>query len=276
MVRTSGAVSGGIDPERPSSARLYDAVLGGKDNYASDRAVVDDLLAVAPGLGELARDNRAFLVRAVRYLAGTVGIDQFLDCGSGLPTAENLHQIAQRANSDATVVYVDNDPLVAAHGRALLTENENVRFAVGDLTDPAGLLADPVVARGLDWSRPIALLQLSTLHHVPDEVGVPELVARYLDALPPGSFLVLSHLFQPGAEDPEAGALAARLEATFLRSALGSGRFRTRAEITACFAGAEVLEPGLVVLADWWPDGPRAAPLEPVRRLLLGGVARKS
>lgn len=275
MTRTGEAVPGGIDPERPSIARVYDAVLGGKDNYTSDRAVAGELLSIAPGIGELARDNRAFLGRATRYLAGTVGIDQFLDCGAGLPTADNLHQVAQRANPDATVVYVDDDPMVVAHGRALLTENEDVRFVAGDLADPAGLLGEPVVVRSLDWSRPIALFQLCTLHHLPDEAGVPELVARYLDALPSGSFLVLSHFFRPGAEDPEAAALAERLEPVFLRSALGSGRFRTREEITACFAGAELFDPGLVALSDWWPDGPRTERLDPARRLLLGGIARK-
>ncbi|RKT85285.1 S-adenosyl methyltransferase [Saccharopolyspora antimicrobica] len=275
MTRTGEAIPGGINPERPSIARVYDAVLGGKDNYASDRAVAGELLSVAPGLGELARDNRAFLVRATRYLAGTVGIDQFLDCGGGLPTADNLHQVAQRANPHATVVYVDNDPMVVAHGRALLTENEDVRYVAGDLADPEALLADPVIARGLDWSRPIALLQLCTLHHLPDEVRVAELMARYFDALPSGSYLVLSHLFRPGAEDPEAAELAERLEPVFLRSALGSGRFRTREEIAACFAGAELLDPGLVTLSDWWPDGPRAERPAPARRLLLGGIARK-
>ena len=219
-------------------------------------------------------DHRAFLVRAVRFLAGEAGIDQFLDCGSGLPTAENTHQAAQRLNPEARVVYVDNDPTVVAHGRALLEENDQTFFAPADLTEPRQVLDDPVVTRNLDFTRPIALLQLGTLHHY-DESGplsCVEIMKQYIDALPSGSYVALSHFFDPQNEDSE---LARRMENVFLHSPLGSGTFRTEEQILAMMPGLDLIDPGLTLCVQWWPDGPQLRPLVAAQRCIVGVVGRK-
>ncbi len=265
-----------VDQSQPSVARVYDALLGGKDNYAVDREVCDRLLAVAPELGTVAWDCRRFLARVTRFLAAEAGIGQFLDCGAGLPTAENTHQIAQRENLDAIVVYVDNDPIAVAHGRALLAgHNASTHFLGGDLTEPDRLLADSSLVKRFDWARPIALYQLGTLHLVPDEREPRKIMARFVEALPSGSYVVVAHLGKPGAADPEAADLAERLEWILQNSAIAKGYFRTREEIIDLFGGLELVEPGLVAANDWWPDGPRVQPSGPARRLLFGGVARK-
>lgn len=262
-----------VDTSRASIARVYDFALGGKDNYPVDRDVIEQLRAAAPEAELLAVDNRGFLVRAVRFLAGQAGIDQFLDCGSGLPTAENTHQVAQRLRPEARVVYVDNDPTVVAHGRALLEENEGAFFSPGDLTQPREVLDDPVVTRNLDFERPIALLQVGTLHHY-DETGltVPGLMAQYLDALPSGSYAAVAHFLDPEDED---SALARRMEDVFVHSPMGTGRFRTREQLRAMLPGLDLVEPGLVRCFEWWPDGPQLSPVVPARRCIAGVVGRK-
>ncbi len=234
---------GGIDTNEPSIARSYDAVLGGKDNYAIDREVRDQLLTVAPELGALARDNRAFLIRATRFLAATAGIEQFLDCGSGLPTAENTHDAARRVNADARVVYIDNDPVCAAHGRALLDDQDHVRFIEADLAAPERLLADPTVGTTLDLNQPFALYQVGTLHHLPDADDPAAIMAEYIDALPSGSYVVLSHFYHPGEAEPGLSKLATRLEASFLHSPMGTGRFRTHDETPPTSTGSTCCRP---------------------------------
>jgi SAM-dependent methyltransferase len=223
----------------------------------------------------LAWDNRGFLIRATQFLAREAGIDQFLDLGSGLPTVENTHQVAQRINRDATVVYVDNDPVVLAHGRALLVDNDRTHFVDADFTEPAALLADPTVRSCLDLTRPLALHQVATLQRLSDEQRPGDLMATYIDALPAGSYVVLSHFFNPGQEDHELAQCAEELERLFLNGPLRSGRFRTRCEIASYLTGLELIEPGLVVVGDWWPDGPRLNPVERAQLLMLGVVARK-
>ncbi len=264
---------GGIDTTTPSVARVYDAVLNGKDNYAVDRAVRDELVTAHPEGLTLARDNRDWLIRVVRYLAGTAGIEQFLDCGSGLPTAENTHQVAQRANPDARVVYADNDPIVAAHGRALLADNENTQFTAADIRDPDALLDRPEVDTMLDWDRPLALLMVGILHHVLDDQDPQQILAGYLSRMPPGSFVAISHFYNP-ADGSDLAELAGRTEQILLGGALGSGRFRQRAEIENLFTGLDLIPPGVAHLADWWPDGPQPQPLKLPRQLMLGGLAR--
>ncbi|WP_326836843.1 SAM-dependent methyltransferase [Amycolatopsis rhabdoformis] len=260
-----------IDPTVPSTARVYDAGLGGKDNYEVDREMLRKVQAVAPEVTELAVVARRFLIRAVRFLARDMGIDQFLDCGSGLPTAENVHEVAQRFNPDAHVVYVDNDPVVLAHGRALLSDNENTRIVRGDIFRPATLLADPTVRRELDWNKPIALIHSMSLHFCADD---PAAVLReYRDALPSGSFLVFSHALDP--EDDEYSVVARNIERVYQGASSGQIHFRTRAEIDSMLAGFEPIEPGLVQPADWWPEGPRVQPLKLSDHCLLAGVARK-
>ncbi|GAA2783797.1 SAM-dependent methyltransferase [Saccharopolyspora taberi] len=262
-----------IDTSTPSIARVYDAFVGGKDNFEVDREVYRKILELAPEAAEVGKQCRAWLIRVVRFMAAQGGIDQFLDLGSGLPTAENTHQAAQRINPDAHVVYVDNDPAVAAHGRALLEENDRTHFAVGDLRHPAELLEDPIVAGNLDFSRPIGLIQCNTLHHVTEEEGPAEIMRTYIDALAPGSFVAISHLYNPD-DGSELAKLAAESQARF-NQMMGSCFYRSRAEIEAMFGGLELIEPGVSYLFDWWPDGPQLTPPSTGAHNLLGGVARK-
>ncbi|MFR9732015.1 SAM-dependent methyltransferase [Saccharopolyspora sp. MS10] len=261
-----------LNTRNPSVARCFDALQGGKDNYAVDRAVVDAALEVSPGLDVATRDHREWLLRVVRYLAGAAGVDQFLDIGSGLPAAENTHEVAQRANPDAVVVYVDHDPMVFTHGKALLVDNDRTHFAFGDLTRPADLLALPQIERAIDFSRPVAVLQAATLQHVGDAAAPHQVVARYVDALAPGSYLALSHLVRPA--DPAQVEVAAHLEKLMLAE-LGTGWFRDHDEIARFFDGTELAEPGLVRPVDWWPDGPRMRPRVPAHDLVLCGLGRK-
>ncbi|MFC7344758.1 SAM-dependent methyltransferase [Saccharopolyspora griseoalba] len=262
-----------MDTAVASIARVYDAMLGGKDNWAVDRAVLDALTAVEPSMQVLARDNREWLIRVCRFLAGESGVEQYLDCGSGLPTSENTHQVVQRLNPEARVVYVDNDPSAVAHGRVLLAENDRTFFADADFTEPDRLLAERAAQR-LDFTEPIALFQVNTLHHVSDQQDPRAVVQRVVDALPPGSYLAISHFHDP-ADGSELSAKARELERVMLSGPMGSGRFRTRAEIEALFCGLELVSPGLVLPRDWWPDGPRQHQPLDAQQLILAGLARK-
>ena len=262
-----------IDPTKASIARVYDTALGGKDNYEVDRAVVAKLKVVAPEIEQFTVDHRAFLIRATRFLAAQAGIDQFLDCGSGLPTAENTHQAAQRVHPGARVSYVDNDPTVVAHGRALLEENELTQFTSADIFDPRQVLENESIRAFLASSRPIALFQMGTFHHYVGEPSPQEIMRQYVDALPSGSYVGLSHFLDPEDDD---SALARRMEDVFVHSPLGSGVFRTRSEIEGMFPGLDMIGPGLVRCVDWWPDGPHLAPLLSAQRCIAGGVGLKA
>jgi hypothetical protein len=251
----------GIDVTTPSPARVYDYLLGGKDNYASDRQMAEAYLKHSPQARTLARNNRAFVGRAVRHLAEQ-GVDQFLDIGSGLPTAENVHQVAQRHIPHARVLYVDNDPMVLAHGQALLAENESTAYLEASVTD-----VDPILRRArehLDLDRPVGLLCTSVLHYVPDDADPAGLIRRYLDALPAGSWLVLSHMTLDGA-DPQAVERA-------VASWRGRQFPRPTAAIEGMFTGLELVEPGLVDV-ELWRSEQQTQPPGPLR--VLGGVARK-
>ena len=268
----------GIDPNRPSIARVYDGFLGGKDHYAVDRVVMKKVLAAVPEAADIARGNRGFLNRACRFLSSQTGIEQFLDCGSGLPTAENTHQIVHRANPEAQVVYVDNDPVVLAHGRALLADEEFTHMIEADIFRPKQVLDNPTVLRNLDLSQPVALLHVGTLHHLVGDSG-PAVMGEYIDALASGSYVVFSHFYDP--EVPELTELAKRIENVLVSGPLGAGAFRTRAEIEAMLPGLEIIkpngttEPGLVPCAEWWPDGPVLRNPSPASRCIAGLVARK-
>ena len=263
----------GVDPTRASIARVYDAFLNGKDNYEVDREVLRAVQKAAPEAVDLATENRGFLIRACRFLAAQTGISQFLDCGSGLPTAENVHQVVQRVNPDATVVYVDNDPVVAAHGRALLEENERTHLVTADIFQPAEVLRNETVLAQLDFSRPLAFMQLGTLHHFNGPRERPAQIMReYIDALPSGSYIAISHFLDP---ENEYSPVARKMEEMFLHSMMGSGTFRTRAELLELFDGLELVEPGLVRCADWWPDGPRLKELNQVQHCIAGAIGRK-
>ena len=263
----------GVDPSRASIARVYDAFLNGKENYEIDREVLRAVQKAAPEAQELATENRGFLIRACRFLASQTTITQFLDLGSGLPTAENTHQVVQRLNPDARVVYVDNDPVVLAHGRVLLEDNDRTHFVAADIFDPAAILANDAIREHIDFSEPLALLQMGTLHHYDGPRGGPaEVMHAYVDALAPGSYVGISHFLDPENEHTR---VARQMEEMFLHSMMGSGTFRTRAELLELFAGLELVEPGLTLCADWWPDGPRIKPLNQVQYCIAGGVARK-
>jgi len=263
----------GVDPTRASVARVYDALLGGKENYAVDRRVMREMITAVPDVVDAARENRAFLIRVCRFIAGQTGVAQYLDCGSGLPTAENTHQVVQRLNPESKVVYVDNDPVVLAHGRALLEENERTRLIDGDLFQPRAILEHAVVRKHLDFTQPIALFQLATLHHYKGpRTRAPEVMREYIDALPSGSYVAISHFFDPQSED---SAATKALEDALTKGSLGGATPRTHGEIMELFAGLELVQPGVVPLTEWWSDGPRLKPPSVAEQLIAGGVARK-
>jgi SAM-dependent methyltransferase len=261
-----------MDQSRPSVARVYDAFLGGKDNYEVDREVCRRALAIDPDAARVPRDGRDWLMRVVRFLVEEAGIDQILDCGSGLPTVENVHQVARRYGR-ASVVYVDNDPMAVAYGRALLEGDPRTCVVAGDLRRPAELLADPAVVRHLDLDRPLAVIQSDTLHYVRDSDGPGEIMAAYRDALPPGSYLALSHLLPPGRDSRHAEVVG-RL-ADNLRGAVGWVKCRSRSEILSFLDGLCLVEPGLVPLNEWRPTGPQGGKVAAVRQLVVGAVGRK-
>jgi len=261
-----------VDLDRPNVARIYDWALGGTANWAIDRQYGRQAVQAFPLVKTLARSNRDFLGRAVRYCVSQ-GITQFLDLGSGLPTAENTHQVVQRINPETKVVYVDNDPVVLAHGRALLEENEYTHFVAEDIFEPQRILENEVIREHIDFTKPLVLLQMGTLHHFNGPKERPaEIMKEYVDALPSGSFVGISHFFDPENED---SATARRMEDFFLHSPMGSGTFRTQKEIEELFPGLEMVEPGVTLCADWWPDGPRLKELNVAQRTIAGGVGRK-
>ena len=260
-----------IDTTKPHQARIYDYGLGGKNHFAADRAVSDMVLESWPTMRTAARENRAFLGRAVRYLVEEAGIRQFLDIGTGLPTTDNVHEVAQRAAPASRVVYVDNDPLVLAHARALLTSAPEGRTAYiqADLRDPAEILASPVVREVLDFSRPIALMLVAILHFIQDEDRPAEIIETLTGALPPGSYLIASHVTKE--HDPVGPAAG---ESAYRAAGL-SAQFRdsyTFAELA--FSGLELVPPGVVLVSDWRPEGTGPRP-KPSEVSCYGGIARK-
>jgi hypothetical protein len=259
-----------FDPSRPHVARVYDYLLGGKDNFAADRSVGDQMIASLPAVQVGVRAQRDVLGRVVRFLVGEAGIGQLLDIGSGLPTAENVHEIAQRIEPAARVVYLDNDPVVLSHARALLADDKATFVADGDLRDPAGILSHPVVLDYLDWDDPIGLLMCGILHYILDEEDPAELVGTLYRALAPGSYVFIHHLLD--LTDPAAATLQAQM-----RDGLGRAQFRTKARIRELFGGLELVEPGLVLVPDWRPDpGTPGVRDHPVLQMACVGVARKS
>jgi len=257
------------DTSRPHPARIYDYVLGGKNHFAADRAVADRALARVPAGRTAARENRAFLGRAVRYLAAEAGIRQFLDIGTGLPASGNVHEVAQSAVPESRVVYVDNDPMVLAHARALLTSSPQGRtgYVRADLRDPAGILDSPVTRGIIDFTRPVALLLVAVLHFIQDEDDPGKIVAALADALPRGSFLVASHV------TGEHQARWAAVERDYREAGIPA-RWRDGDEFARlAFAGLEMVPPGVVLVSEWRPaDAPRPAPAEVS---FYGGAARK-
>jgi hypothetical protein len=243
-----GTAAGSVDPDVPSPARMYDLWLGGKDNYASDRLAADKVSREIDDIDEACRDNRAFLVRAVRYLAGH-GIDQFLDLGCGLPGEVNVHEIAQRVAPSAQVVYVDNDPIAGIHGHALLENRDTATVLAADFRDTEALLSHSAVTSAIDWSRPVGVLLLAALQHVTDSDG-PRAVLRTLRArMAPGSYLVVSHLSGDGLPRPQV-----RAATKIFAGASAPTVFRSRMELNDLLDGFDQLPPGLDRPSQWWPD----------------------
>jgi hypothetical protein len=262
----------GVDPTKPNVARTYDYFLGGKDNFAADRQAGEQILRVSPEVRSTLRANRSFLGRVVRFLAGEAGITQFIDLGTGLPTQNNVHQAAQAANPAAKVVYVDNDPVVLVHARALLAGDQNTTVARADLRRPGEVLTAPELLGLIDLARPTAVLMMAVLHFVGKQENAPAIVAEYRDALAPGSYLAMS-LGTTDGVDPAKIADAQRV----YRSATAQLTYRTRAEIELLFNGFGLVEPGLVRLPHWRPDSELALRAERKgSEWMLGGVGRKA
>ena len=264
----SGLSRTGIDTSVAHPARIWNYWLGGKDNFAVDREVGELLMSMLPELVGSVRADRQFLTRAVQYLAGEEGIRQFLDIGAGLPTADNTHQIAQRVATESRIVYVDNDPLVLSHARALLTSTPQgaCDYIHADVRDPDKILAG--AAATLDLARPVAIMMLGILNFVLDADEAQAIVHRFLDSVPSGSYLVISH---PTAEVD--GEAAARMQQAWNRQGAVAMRMRTREEIVRFFDGLELVEPGVVSCSLWRPGPIDVGEITAVAHFC--GVARK-
>ena len=257
-----------IDTSVAHSARVHDYWLGGKDNFAADRAAGDAVREAYPGIVESVRANRAFLARAVRYLAGEAGITQFLDIGTGIPASNNTHEVAQAVTPGARAVYVDHDPVVLQHARALLTSSApgTVDYIDADLRDPEMIAA--TAARTLDFSRPIAIMLIAVMHLIVDADDPYGIVGRLKAALPPGSYLALSQVASD--IEPERMAEAAR---RYNKLARETQRHRSHAEVTRFFDDLELVEPGVVAVPRWRPDSELEAR---ARSGMWGGVGRRA
>jgi hypothetical protein len=249
-------------------ARVYDYWLGGKDNFAADRAAGDEALQAYPNLVYSVRANRAFLARAVRYLAGEAGIRQFLDIGTGIPSANNTHQVAQSVAPEARVVYVDNDPIVLSHARALMASGPlgACDYLDADARDTQAILDR--AAKTLDFSRPVAVMLIAILHLIGNEDDPAGIVATLMDAVPPGSYLALSHV----ASDIEPEKMA-EMGKRLNRLLAQKGTYRSHDQVVALFDGLELVEPGVVPIPQWRPDTELTAKTPAA---MWGGVGRKT
>jgi hypothetical protein len=260
-----------VDSSKPHPARRYNYWLGGKDNFQADRDAADALEALYPTIRVGALANRGFLQRSVRFLAAEAGVRQFLDIGTGLPTADNTHEVAQAVAPESRVVYVDNDPLVLVHARALLTSSKEgaTAYLDADLTDPAGILRDPVLAATLDLSQPVALILVAVLHFVPGKGAAHPVVSTLLDALPAGSYVVASHVTQDFVDQETKDTYWAMHD---------KGQVdiwpRPREEFAELFTGLDLVDPGIAQVNQWRPEpGAEIRPAEEIS--IWGAVARK-
>ena len=257
-------LSAEIDTTTPNIARVYGYLLGSKDNYAADRAVGDELLRLMPDAADIAKANRHFLGRAVHYLTGEAGVDQIIDLGAGLPTKDNTHEFAHRTNPAARVVYVDNDPVVLTHARALMDTAERTCVITADLRDPAAIIRHPDTHALIDFTRPVAVVFAAVLHFVPGDEAA-QIIGEWRKAMAPGSYLVISH-----AEDREELAGAADL----YRQRLSTGTPRSQQEIAGLFAGLDLITPGLVPLPLWRPET-SLLPVGAEKMPMLAGIGRR-
>ena len=256
-----------FDPNIPNVARIYDFFLHGKDNYAADREAARKLLTVIPGAAAAARDNRAFLSRAVRFLAREAGIRQFIDLGTGLPTQGSVHEIAQATDPLSHVVYADNDPVVVTHATALLADSFRVTAVQADLRNPDHLLSRPAVRALIDFTQPVAVLMIAVLHFVPDRDDPWSIVTRYTSMMAPGSYLVLSHVTGDGTP-----AEAIRQATQIYQHASAPGIARSRTQVARFFHGLDMVPPGLADPRHWRCDLPARKP-HPV--IFYAGIGRK-
>jgi hypothetical protein len=262
----SSGESPSLDTGIPHPARVYDYWLGGQDNFAADREAGDQIVATQPSVLPAVRANRAFLRRAVQYLAREAGIRQFLDIGTGLPTNENTHQIAQQIAPQSRIVYVDNDPIVLAHARALLASSPEgaTTYVQADARDPEKILRE--AARTMDFSRPVAVMMLAVMHFIPDSDDPPGIVSRLMAAVAPGSYLTVTE----ATSDIDTERITQAAGEFNTQRVAAQFNPRTRAEILRYFAGLDLVEPGLVPLPEWRGLG------KPVEWIpAYGGVARK-
>ena len=255
-------------PDIPSAARVYDYLLGGKDNYPADRAVAESMIAQLPNVRTAVQWNRAFLRRVVRYLVGEAGIRQIVDIGAGLPTVGNTHEIALNASPEARVVYVDHDPVVLAHGRNMLHGVPNAAIIERDLLAPDEILADPVLRSLIDFGEPAAFLFLSILHFVSDEADPAGLIARLLEPFPAGSHVAISHA------TPDTVPEVNDVERIF-DEATEQAHVRSRVDIAKLVAGMDILEPGLAWPPEWRPDPGDEVPANAAESYYCVVVARK-
>ncbi|MGH3886531.1 MAG: SAM-dependent methyltransferase [Pseudonocardiaceae bacterium] len=261
-------VPDGLDVSLPSAARMYDYLLGGGHNFDADRQLASRVSAAHPGCYDIARLNRAFLRRVVLELIDA-GIRQFLDLGSGIPTVGNVHEIAQQAEPEARVVYVDHDPVAVAHSGLILRGNNRAGVVPADLREPGSILTSPTTRRLLDLSQPLGVLMVCVVHFVPDDADPVGLIGQFRDALAPGSYLGLSHL------TADSGPVEMNALVEVMRSSRDPIHPRSKAQITEMFTGFELVAPGVVSVADWRPCSPGDGGNPPERDQVLAGVAVK-
>lgn len=265
----------GIDTEQPNLARMYDYYLGGSYNFEVDRDRAEQVCGVLPCMNMLARSNRGFLRRAVRYMVDE-GIDQFIDIGAGIPTAENTHDVAQARNPDARVVYVDNEPVAVTHGRRILDGTAGTVMIQADVREPDTIIGHPEVVDLIDFSRPVGVLLCGVLVFIPEDADAEStaaLMAGYRQALAPGSFIAVSHLTHDEADDETRDQVD-----TMVGVYRGGGEHlyvRDRETLARWFDGMEMVPPGVTLMDEWHPDRNRSVdPDSPARWLGYGGVAR--
>jgi SAM-dependent methyltransferase len=269
MTMQPGWVPPGVDTGKANIARVYDWWLGGDHNFRADQDAARAMITIEPNIRAVMRANRAFLGRAVRFLAAEAGIRQFLDIGSGIPTENNVHQVAQGSAPGSRVVYADVDDVAVAHSRLLLEDNRDATVIQADLREPARILADPETQLLLDFTRPVAVLLVAVLHFIPDADDPYQIVATLRDALAPGSYLVICHTCRDA--DPE---LAATGEVAYRSRVDAQVVGRTREEIARFFDGFTLIDPGLVWLPEWRPGRAEDVPEHPERFWGLVGVGR--
>jgi hypothetical protein len=266
MVRQNRHVN--FRPDIPSAARIYDYLLGGKDNYPADRKAAESLVTQLPNVRVAVQWNRAFLRRAVSYMVGEASIAQIIDIGAGLPTVGPTHEIAINHNKDARVVYVDHDPVVLAHGRDMLQAIPNATIIQHDMSEPDGIFADPDLLRLIDFSQPVGLMYLSVLHFAPDSDDPAGLIARMLSAFPGGSHIAISHLTKDGTPTMTGAERVMEKTAEPVSP-------RTHAEILGLLANLDLVEPGLVWLPQWRPEPGVPMPENVAEAYCYGVVASK-